>query len=126
GSSSKTCFCVKPDANKSNTSITRILMPRIHGRPPHWPIFTVILFFHLFIAKKFVDMLNSITKFTIILCYMIGKTLKSHSTYPKLSDRSKLPICQIINLFWLRRLSAEAQYSIFLIGMFQTLCRDIQ
>jgi hypothetical protein len=31
-----------PDARSSNTSMMRMRIPRMHGRPPHWPGLTVI------------------------------------------------------------------------------------
>jgi hypothetical protein len=35
GSSSTTCCGVSPFASRSNTSVTRIRIPLIQGRPPH-------------------------------------------------------------------------------------------
>jgi len=43
-SSSRTSAAVNPEANKSRTSLTRIRIPRTHGRPPHWRGLTVIRF----------------------------------------------------------------------------------
>ena len=34
---------VSPDARRSSTSVTRMRIPRTHGRPPHWVGLTVIL-----------------------------------------------------------------------------------
>jgi len=42
GSSSSTCSRVCPDASRSSTSVTRMRMPRMQGRPPHCRVFTVI------------------------------------------------------------------------------------
>jgi hypothetical protein len=42
GSSSSACCGDRPDASKSNTSVTRMRSPRTQGRPPHWSGFTVI------------------------------------------------------------------------------------
>jgi hypothetical protein len=42
GSSSSTCCGDRPDASKSNTSVTRMRSPRTQGRPPHWSGFAVI------------------------------------------------------------------------------------
>src|SRR5471032_2237872 len=35
GSSSRIFSAVRPATNKSSTSLTRIRIPRMHGRPPH-------------------------------------------------------------------------------------------
>ena len=35
GNSSTICSALSPFASRSSTSLTRILMPRMHGRPPH-------------------------------------------------------------------------------------------
>ncbi len=42
GSSSRICCADSPFANKSRTSVTRILIPLTHGRPPHCSGSTVI------------------------------------------------------------------------------------
>ena len=42
GNSSRTCSDDRPEASRSNTSVTRIRNPRTHGRPPHCSGFTVI------------------------------------------------------------------------------------
>jgi len=42
GSSSSACSGDRPEASKSNTSVTRMRNPRTQGRPPHWSGFTVI------------------------------------------------------------------------------------
>jgi len=44
GSSSKTCSGVKPFPNRSRTSMTRMRMPLMQGRPPHCSGSTVIRF----------------------------------------------------------------------------------
>lgn len=44
GSSSRTCWGVNPAASRSSTSVTRIRIPRIQGRPPHCSGLVVIRF----------------------------------------------------------------------------------
>ncbi len=42
GISCRICSSERPADNKSNTSVTRIRMPRMQGRPPHWAGLKVI------------------------------------------------------------------------------------
>ncbi len=68
GNSSTTCSAVSPAARRSSTSMTRIRIPRIHGRPPHCAGFTVMRCRMLFTGYLAVLSLHSIAQPLCAVC----------------------------------------------------------